>query len=491
MATRTTSYKARVEYPITDTAVATYSFPFKYLKKKFIKVEIQKGNLILSTLEYGVDYTVEDQKITILTLSTLVSGATIIIRRETATDAIVTWNDGSILLAGDMTLEQLQMLHLQEEQKDFLEANSISATTQGTESVFDANGKRITNMADPVEPQDAVTKNYLETAQNNYIEKGEKLVKEASEQARIASQKAAEAANSSTSAKKAATESESSSQSSKAWATSTSSPDGVADAESTTGKTQSSRSWSLYAKEKATASASSADIATKKATEASSSAASAKESMTAAAATEKKVSGYAEKVQAASTEAQNYVYVPHVDATGKLSWTNGAGLTNPTPTNVMGPQGPQGATGPQGPIGATGAQGPKGEKGDTGDIGPIGPKGATGEKGDTGAKGDTGPQGPKGEKGDIGATGPKGATGEAGPMGPQGIQGPKGATGPQGIQGPKGEKGDKGDSGVMVKIDTNYAFEIRDGHLYCVYADNGVAPAVKINDNGHLVNSIE
>lgn len=162
------------------------------------------------------------------------------------------------------------------------------------------------------------------------------------------------------------------------------------------------------------------------------------------------------------------VFVPNVSDAGVISWTNDAGLPNPTPRNIRGPQGEQGETGetgPQGPQGEqgeqgeTGPQGPQGLKGETGATGPQGPQGIQGEtgpqgpqglKGDTGAtgpQGETGPQGPQGEQGIQGIQGPKGDTGDTGPQGETGPQGPQGATGPQGPQGPQGETGPQGPQG--------------------------------------------
>lgn len=57
-------------------------------------------------------------------------------------------------------------------------------------------------------------------------------------------------------------------------------------------------------------------------------------------------------------------FIPNVSPQGVISWTNDKGLPNPSPVNIMGPQGPTGATGatgPQGPAGATGPQGPAGD----------------------------------------------------------------------------------------------------------------------------------
>lgn len=114
-------------------------------------------------------------------------------------------------------------------------------------------------------------------------------------------------------------------------------------------------------------------------------------------------------------------FIPDVDESGNISWTNDGGLPNPTPRNITGPAG----VSPKVTIveqdgftmvrfddayghevfsindGAQGPQGPKGDKGDKGDTGPTGPKG------------DTGAQGPKGDKGDTGATGAAGAAGKS------------------------------------------------------------------------------
>ncbi len=103
--------------------------------------------------------------------------------------------------------------------------------------------------------------------------------------------------------------------------------------------------------------------------------------------------------------AKNYsenvnVFIPSVSAAGVLSWTNRAGLDNPSSVNIKGDKGDKGDTGAQG------IQGVKGDKGDKGDTGAQGLQGVKGDKGD---KGDTGAQGIQGVKGDKGATGAPGA----------------------------------------------------------------------------------
>lgn len=71
-------------------------------------------------------------------------------------------------------------------------------------------------------------------------------------------------------------------------------------------------------------------------------------------------------------------FTPSVSAEGVLRWTNDAGLENPGPVSI---RGPQGATGPQGERGPQGLQGPKGDPGEPGIQGPKGDKGDPGEAG--------------------------------------------------------------------------------------------------------------
>lgn len=110
-------------------------------------------------------------------------------------------------------------------------------------------------------------------------------------------------------------------------------------------------------------------------------------------------------------------------------------------TGDTGPQGLQGVTGPQGPRGETGDVGPQGIQGVTGDEGPMGPTGNTGPQGPVGSQGPIGPtgqEGPIGATGPTGPQGPQGIQGSLGDKGPTGDQGPIGPTGSTGNQGPMG-----------------------------------------------------
>mgnify|MGYP001488079011 CR=1 FL=1 len=219
----TTGFKARVEYEVTDGAQTAYTFPFSYLRKKFVMVSILHSDASETALEYGVDYTVNDLSVSLTTPAQV--GEHIIIYRQTSTDKIVTWNDGSILLARDMNTEDAQMLHLQEEQQDYIMAHAISTkVTSDKEVLWDALNHRVINVSDPKDPQDAVTKHYMETVQGGFVTANTKILNET---------------------KQTQSEAQVNETLSKAWAVSTGSPDGAEDAQSSTGKTQSSRKWAL------------------------------------------------------------------------------------------------------------------------------------------------------------------------------------------------------------------------------------------------------
>ena len=239
----TQGFKARVEYEVTDGTQLLYPFPFSYLRKKFIKVDVLHADNSITTLTYGVDYVVNDLSLTLT--NPVKVGEHLIIYRQTTTDKIITWNDGSILLASDMNTEDVQMLHLQEEQQDYIQAHSINTKTDSAtkEVLWDALNHRVVNVSDPVDPQDVVTKHYMENVQGGFIAENTKILNEAKDTLSATHQ--------------AQSKAQTNEALSKAWATSIESPDNADDTQSSTGKTQSSRSWALYSEGKAQESATS------------------------------------------------------------------------------------------------------------------------------------------------------------------------------------------------------------------------------------------
>lgn len=160
-------------------------------------------------------------------------------------------------------------------------------------------------------------------------------------------------------------------------------------------------------------------------------------------------------------------FIPSVSEDGIISWTNNGGLPNPTPVDIMGPQGMQGQIGPQGDRGETGYyytplvddNGNLSWTNNGGLVNPStmnikGPQGTQGIQGIQGPQGETGAQGPQGLQGDPGYyftpsvsdTGDLSWTNNGNLENPTtvNIKGPQGAQGVQGIQGPQGEKGEVG-----------------------------------------------
>ena len=227
--------KASVSF-VGDGSTNKFYFGFDYINKQFVKVQVGVGS---SPLTYLTDYTVDDRSV-ILT-DTPAVGVAIRVYRETPSDRIVEWADGAFIKASQMTLESLQQLHLIEEAQDYPILNSLSKYPDGVN--FNALGSRIINVSDPEDPQDAVTKHYMENVQGGFIAENTKILNEAKDTLSATQQ---------TQSKAQANETLS-----KAWANSTESPDNADDTQSSTGKTQSSRSWALYSEGKAQESATS------------------------------------------------------------------------------------------------------------------------------------------------------------------------------------------------------------------------------------------
>lgn len=233
--------KASVSF-VGDGSTNRFYFGFDYINKQFVKVQVGADN---SPLTYLTDYTVDDRSVTLTDTPDV--GVAIRIYRETPSDRIVDWADGAFIKASQMTLENLQQLHLIEEAQDYPILNSLSTYPDGVN--FNALGSRVINVSDPIDPQDVVTKHYMENVQGGFVAANTILAQEVTKQASAAKSSQEAAKTSETNAKTSETNSEIYHQLAKKWAEATDSPDGEVDTQSRTGKTQSSRSWSLQAEE--------------------------------------------------------------------------------------------------------------------------------------------------------------------------------------------------------------------------------------------------
>lgn len=125
--------------------------------------------------------------------------------------------------------------------------------------------------------------------------------------------------------------------------------------------------------------ADSATAAAGSATQAGTFATTATEQADAAAKSESNAKAYMDTTKDLSENVN--VFVPHIDSAGTLTWTNKAGLDNPSPITIKGIKGD------------TGAKGDKGDRGEQGAQGIQGPRGIQGEQGERGMQGAQGPAG--------------------------------------------------------------------------------------------------
>lgn len=155
--------KASVIYD-GNASQLVYAFPFDYLRKKFVKVEDIYTNI--TELTIGVDYTVEDKQVRLVKAIPL--GHSVKIYRETTTDPLVEWQDASVLRSADLSLQEVQLLHLAEETADKVFDSGMS-TAYGNPNCWDGQYKRIINALDPIEDGDVVTLRYIKANQDSLL----------------------------------------------------------------------------------------------------------------------------------------------------------------------------------------------------------------------------------------------------------------------------------------------------------------------------------
>ena len=111
------------------------------------------------------DYTIDASAGTITFDTAPESGARIRIRRDSdSSTLLVDFKNGTVLPERDLDLAYLHNLFLNEEIEEGSGKNTLVKNSDGN---YDADGVRIVNLADPEDPQDAVTKGY---ADNRYVD---------------------------------------------------------------------------------------------------------------------------------------------------------------------------------------------------------------------------------------------------------------------------------------------------------------------------------
>ena len=165
--------KTTVTYKGNGTQT-NFDFPFDYLRKSFVKVTIDDKTV--------TEFSVDNRTVRFDTPPK--QDSIIVIYRETSTDLLVSWADASVLKASDMTIAQIQQLHIIEEGQEWSELNSIYLDKN--DNKWQGNNHPIKNVSDPVDAKDVVTKGYMETVQDGFIKANTALKDEATKQASIA-----------------------------------------------------------------------------------------------------------------------------------------------------------------------------------------------------------------------------------------------------------------------------------------------------------------
>ena len=146
------SFNARVSYT-ADGNTSTFAITFSFIDSTHVKVFLDG----VATTNFTVSGS------NVVMNSNPANATVVMIKRETPTNArLVDFQDGSVLTESDLDKSADQNFFIAQEIND----ESQSALKLGVDDTYDAQNKRIKNVADPTAGQDAVTKNYLE---NTYL----------------------------------------------------------------------------------------------------------------------------------------------------------------------------------------------------------------------------------------------------------------------------------------------------------------------------------
>jgi hypothetical protein len=143
-----------------------YAFPFPYLSQSHVKVRVDNVLTEFTFLNSNtVDITPAPE-----------ADSRVEIRRETPRDdVVVDFVDGSTLLETDLDLLATFNLYVSQEVTDAVDEGLFA----GLDDTFDAEGRMIKNLGSPVEPSDAVTKEWAETAMTSQLVQAANLVSNA------------------------------------------------------------------------------------------------------------------------------------------------------------------------------------------------------------------------------------------------------------------------------------------------------------------------
>lgn len=300
-----------------DGSQTNFSVPFDYLRPAFVHVAINDA-------EVSEGFTISNRMI--MFDSAPAKDSIVHIYRNTPTTRLVSWADASILKAKDMTISEVQQLHILEEASDWSKTNSIVLDEES--GVWQGRKFRVSNIADPKDSQDAVTKNYIDNEESSMMQRMNAIKTQTEQLMNTAGNHKDNAYNSAQSASTSAASAAESARLAEGYKN-------VAE----TAKSDASL-YAANAKTSADNAGASKEAAQSAATTASNFASDARNS-----AGEAKT--YKDNAKTYMDNAKNYsenvnVFVPSVSTEGVLSWTNKAGLTNPASVNIKGAKGDTG-----------------------------------------------------------------------------------------------------------------------------------------------------
>lgn len=300
-----------------DGSQTNFSVPFDYLRPSFVHVAVNDA-------EVSEGFTISNRMI--MFDSAPAKDSIVHIYRNTPTTRLVSWADASILKAKDMTISEVQQLHILEEASDWSKTNSIVLDEES--GVWQGRKFRVSNIADPKDAQDAVTKNYIDNEESSMMQRMNAIKTQTEQLMNTAGNHKDNAYNSAQSASTSAASAAESARLAEGYKN-------VAE----TAKSDASL-YAANAKTSADNAGASKEAAQSAATTASNFASDARNS-----AGEAKT--YKDNAKTYMDNAKNYsenvnVFTPSVSTEGVLSWTNKAGLTNPASVNIKGAKGDTG-----------------------------------------------------------------------------------------------------------------------------------------------------
>jgi len=149
-----------------DNTTTSFAFPFPYLDDTHVVVQLDTvaltgGKFVDQTVT--THYTIQTSpSAAIIFVTAPATGDRIRIKRDSASNtALVDFENGSVLTEVELDRAYLHNLYLSEEIEEGSGKNVM--TKDPVDGSFDADLAKIKNVADPTNPQDAVTKNYADT----------------------------------------------------------------------------------------------------------------------------------------------------------------------------------------------------------------------------------------------------------------------------------------------------------------------------------------